>query len=343
MRLTLNLALLPISAGLMAAAPAADGPQPVMAAVTASAPREAVTHYFIKPYADATATGLAVAGFDGTPAAVKALAGQGKLDLVLVDGPALAAGCRAQVFARLDWSGLQRERFAVPAASDCGAGAWIGATVLAWDQAKLHTTPSWSDFWDVAKFPGRRGLPKGARRTLEIALLADGVAPGDVYRTLRSADGVDRAFRKLDQLKPYVEWWDQPGQPAQFLASGKVLMIAAPSAPLAAAGGKLHPGVQWAGCLDEVSSWAVAHDAPHGRGALAVIGIASDAARQAEFAKATGLGPATLPGFALLPADLRASSPALPAHLQGCISVDEGFWLDAGEALAARFAAWLNK
>jgi len=355
MHLTKKLAVLPLAGLLMAAAPAPsaplvpaapvadpDAPQPVAIAIRPGAAREALLKYLVKPYADATGTVLDTPAFDGSVEAAKALASAGKLDLALVDGRALEAGCRAQLFARLDWSGLGRDRYFGPATSDCGAGAMIGATVLAWDQAKQHATPGWSDFWDVAKFPGRRGLQKTARRNLEIALMADGVAPGDVYRVLRSSDGVDRAFRKLDQLKPYVEWWDQPGQPTQFLASGKVLMTSAPEATLPA-GGKAHLGMQWNGCLDEVTSWAVAQAAKHARGALTVIGLAADAARQAAFSRATGLGPATKPGFALLPEDARAQNPSLPAHLQACLPLDENFWADAGDKLDARFAAWLGK
>jgi putative spermidine/putrescine transport system substrate-binding protein len=350
MRITEKLAVLPLAGLLMAAGPAAspapqadpDAPQPVSVAVRSGAARDAALKYLLKPYADATGTALDTPAFDGSLDAAKTLASAGKLDLALVDGPALAAGCRAQVFARLDWSGLGRDRFYGPAASDCGAGAYIGATVLAWDQAKLHATPGWSDFWDVAKFPGRRGLQRTARHNLEIALMADGVAPGDVYRVLRSSEGVDRAFRKLDQLKPYVEWWDQPGQPGQFLASGKVLMTSGPSSMLPS-GGKTHLGLQWGGCLGEVTSWAVTQGAKHTRGALAAIGIAADAARQAEFARATGLGPATRQGFSLLPEDARAENPSLPAHLQSCLQMDEAFWLEAGDKLNARFASWLGK
>jgi len=335
---------LPLAAVVMAGGPpspvvhpAADpeAPQPVAVGVQAGAARDAVLKFLVKPYAEATGTALDTPAYDGSAAA-------GKIDLALVDGPVLAAGCKAQLFAWLDYATLGRERFLEPAVSECGAGAFVSATVLAWDQTKLHVTPSWSDFWDVARFPGRRGLQRSARRTLEIALMADGVAPADVYRTLRSAGGVDRAFRKLDQLKPYVEWWDQPVQPGQFLASGKALMVAGPSA-LLPQGGKAHLGMQWGGCLDEVSSWAVPAKAAHTRGALAVIRIASDAARQAEFARATGFGPSTKAGFSLLPLDARAENPSLPAHLQGCVPVDEGFWLDGGDKLEARFAAWLGK
>jgi putative spermidine/putrescine transport system substrate-binding protein len=345
MRLIVALAVPLLAPVLMAAGPSPAGPDlpPALTIAVRLGPwRDQAIKFFARPYAEATGTTLTLPPFDGAPAAANLLLGTGKVDLALVDGPTLMAGCRAQIFARIDWPALGRERFFGPAISDCGVGAFLSATVRAWDANKLHSTPSWSDFWDVARFPGRRGLQKVARRNLEIALIADGVAPGDLYRTLRTAGGVDQAFRKLDQLKPYIEWWDQPGQPAQFLASGKVLMTTALSATLPS-GAKSHLGLQWTGCLDEITSWAVPHATPHASSATAVIGIASDAARQAEFAKATGLGPSSIAGFSLLPGEARGANPSAPAHLQSCVAMDEAFWLDNGDRLEARFAAWLSK
>jgi len=43
---------------------------------------------------------------------------------------------------------------------------------------------SWADFWDIRKFPGKRGLRHSAKYTLEIALLADGRRTKDVYARL---------------------------------------------------------------------------------------------------------------------------------------------------------------
>src|SRR6185437_16888291 len=106
-------------------------------------------------------------------------------------------------------------------------GGVVVNTVLAWDKDKLPITPTWSDFWDVAKYPGKRGLRRGVRGNLEFALIADGVAPGDVYKVLGTSDGVDRAFRKLDQLKPYIVWWHDGAEAAHILASGDVLMTSA--------------------------------------------------------------------------------------------------------------------
>ena len=105
----------------------------------------------------------------------------------------------------------------------------------------------------MAKYPGKRGLCKGVRGNLEFALIADGVAPADVYKTLATSEGVDRAFRKLDQLKPYIVWWDTGAQAAQILRSGDVLMTTAPAAEIVMADRQDHRnfGIQWnAGLYD---------------------------------------------------------------------------------------------
>jgi putative spermidine/putrescine transport system substrate-binding protein len=330
---------------LALAASAPEGPPPLAAALPPGSPHESVVKLLLKPYAEATGTVLGQPVWDGSQDGLKKLAAGHGFDLALLDGPLLAALCRAQLVQKLDWGALGRDRFVAGAASDCGAGAYLATTVLAWDRDKLQGTPDWADFWDVTRHPGRRGLHRGARGNLEIALMADGVAPADVYRVLRSAEGVDRAFRKLDQLKPYILWWDQPAQPAQMLASAKVLMTSAPVSFLPEPQGTspAHVGVQWAGSLGEVEAWAVPKDAPHPEAALMAIGLAADPARQAEFARATRLGPATKPGLSLLPEAVRAHSPSLPANLGAGLAIDEGFWLDAGEKLDARFSAWIGK
>ena len=46
----------------------------------------------------------------------------------------------------------------------------------------------------------KRGMRRGARMTLEIALMGDGVAPADVYKVLATPQGQQRAFAALDRL-----------------------------------------------------------------------------------------------------------------------------------------------
>src|SRR3546814_1178814 len=95
---------------------------------------------------------------------------------------------------------FRSDDFLPAAVHECGVGAFVWSTVLAYNGKTMKTAPtSWADFWDVKKFPGKRGMRKGARYNLEFALMADGVAPGDVYKTLSAPEGVeDRKSTRLN-------------------------------------------------------------------------------------------------------------------------------------------------
>ena len=100
------------------------------------------------------------------------------------------------------------------------------SSVLAYSQKKYpegRTPNSWADFWDVKKFPGRRALRNHPIATLEAALMADGVAPDKLYPL-----DVDRAFKKLEEIKPHITvWWTSGAQSAQLLNDGEVDMVMA--------------------------------------------------------------------------------------------------------------------
>jgi putative spermidine/putrescine transport system substrate-binding protein len=312
--------------------PSPPGPPPLLAAIPSDAPGDKLRRLLLKPYATATGTELPTLSWSGAENLKTLLTTHGA-DLVLLDAATLTELCRTQAVTRLDWSTLDRARAAPGSASDCGAGAYLAETALAWDRARFAGTPGWGDFWDIARHPGRRGLQSRARGTLEIALLADGVSPGDIYRTLRTQDGLDRAFRKLDQLKPYIVWWDQPAQAADLLASGKALLTSAPIDTMAAAVAT-HPALGFSadGSLASWFSWAIPQAAPHPAAAHLALVIAADPARQAEFARATGLGPASSLALELL-----------PPHAAPSLTIDEGFWADNGAKIEARFSGWLGK
>jgi putative spermidine/putrescine transport system substrate-binding protein len=312
--------------------PARPGLPTLLAAMPPDAQGEKLRRLLLKPYATATGTDLPTLSWSGADGLKTLLAAHGA-DLLLLDAATLADLCHTGAVIKLDWSTLDRDRAAPGAATDCGAGAYLAETGIAWDRAKLPGTPGWTDLWDIASHPGRRGLQSRPRGTLEIALLADGVSPGDIYRTLRTPDGLDRAFRKLDQLKPYIVWWDQPAQAAELLASGKALLTSAPIDTMVSAA-PTHPGLGFsaAGSLASWFSWAVPQAAPHPAAARVALVIAADPARQADLARATGLGPANTWAFDLLPPQPKPS-----------LLIDDGFWAENGAKIEARFAAWLAK
>jgi putative spermidine/putrescine transport system substrate-binding protein len=300
---------------------------------------------YVQPFTVLTGLPVQQEGWDG---GIDTLRNQAKLpdnpwDLVLVDPDELATGCGEGLFEKLDWSAIGgKDHYMPQAVSDCGMGGLILTTALAWDKDKLPGAPSWSDFWDVAKYPGKRGLRKGVRGNLEIALLADGVSPGDVYKALSSSDGVDRAFRKLDQLKPYIVWWATEVEAAHILASGDVLMTSAPSGQIAAMAEREHKnfGLQFTASLFEVQSWVIMKGSPSARVAhqfLYFTGMPAVEARLLRHSGSAGLVKGLNDG---LSPDLAAISPSNPANLAAGLKTDAGFWRDNTPKLRQRFDAW---
>ncbi|WP_249200128.1 extracellular solute-binding protein [Gluconobacter sp. Dm-62] len=176
---------------------------------------------------------------------------------VLVTGTQLAQACEGKWVHPVDDS------------PTCGIPGGVSDLALTWDRSRLATAPSWQDFWDVARHPGRRGLHFGARTTLEITLLADGVAPQDVYTVLSTQAGVDRALRKLDLLRPYIVWWNTPADAARIMEQSSALMLSAPSSEVTSISSRVQAGAATslfvAGTRDILRSplfWAIPGNVP---------------------------------------------------------------------------------
>ena len=78
------------------------------------------------------------------------------------------------------------------------------STVVAWNTKTYGEAgpQNWVDFWDVKKFPGTRSYRNTV--TLEPALIADGVPIDQVYAVLSAPGGIERAIKKLEELKPHI-------------------------------------------------------------------------------------------------------------------------------------------
>ena len=99
-------------------------------------------------------------------------------DVVEVELEELALGCDEGLFEKIDYTKIGgKDAYLPEAVNDCGVGAIVYDFILAYDGDKLKDGPkSWADFFDLKKFPGMRALRQGPKTTLEIALMADGVA-----------------------------------------------------------------------------------------------------------------------------------------------------------------------
>lgn len=83
---------------------------------------------------------------------------------------------------------------------------------------------NWVDFWDVKRFPGPRGLFGSTGKTnIQFALLAAGVAHKDIWPL--TDEKLDRAFEKLNEIKPHVsKWWAAGGEAPQLLINREYAM-----------------------------------------------------------------------------------------------------------------------
>lgn len=169
---------------------------------------------FFQPFTQQTGIPVVQSEYNGEMARIKVMAdtGHADWDLVQVEGPDLARGCDDGLFERLDWQAIGgKQQLIANAAQECGSAALVWGVAIGYDADRLQQPPaSWADFWDVQRFPGKRGLRKRAIYNLEFALLADGVPREQVYPLLATRAGADRAFAKLGQLKPYIQWWEGP-------------------------------------------------------------------------------------------------------------------------------------
>ena len=202
---------------------------------------------------------------------------------------------------------------------------------------------SYAQLWDTKTWPGKRLLRNSAKTTLEIALLADGVPRGDLYKVLATKVGQDRAFAKLDAIKPDLMWWKSGAQPLQLVGSGDVAFAVGfvGRTARAAQEGGAYP-LLWQTLLFSFDFWTVVKGSPNTPQAMKLIDYMTDAGPLRELAKDWAVSPAT----AAVAQDplVRAKNTAMVAeHAEDGVFIDTEFWVQYGDDLERRFAAWVAR
>ena len=300
---------------------------------------------YYEPFEKTTGIKVVAVEYNGEHAKVKAMVETKKVtwDLVEAESPDAARGCDEGMFDKIDYAKIGGKTDLLPAAvTECGVGFFVWSTVLAYNGDKLKDGPkNWADFWDVKKFPGKRSMRKGARYNLEFALMADGVAPGDVYKVLATKEGAERGFKKLTELKPNIQWWEAGAQPPQFLVAGDVVMTTAYNGRIDIANreGK-NLKMSFVGSIYDLDYWVIPKGAPNAANALKFIGFTMMPDSQAEYARQIGYGPVNSKALPKLDAKVLANLPTAPENTKGALQFNVKFWTDQGEELEKRFAAW---
>lgn len=190
-------------------------------------------------------------------AKIKAMvqAGSVEWDLVDVGGRTVWQGADGGFLEKLDMSKIPNAKALDPKwVAPNGIATSTGATIIAWSKSafKDEGPQSWTDFWDVKRFPGPRGLYKYFYYNYEAALLATGMKHDEIYPF--TDEKAKMALDKIKELKPHVQvWWGSGAQPPQLLTSGELAMSSAWSGRVLAAvaenapvGYTYNDGIAWA-------------------------------------------------------------------------------------------------
>lgn len=277
-------------------------------------------------------------------------AGNITYDVVSTEAPGMEIGCAEGLFVPLtpEITG-DPENYLPGTLHECGVASDTWATILTYntDVFKGDAGPkSWADFWDVEKFPGKRGVYAQAQFTLENALMADGVKREDMYKVLSTPEGVDRAFAMLDKIKPYAVWYSTTPQAIQNLDSGEVVMSDQFNARITdeVMKEKKPYAIVWeAGYFYGTDYWAVVKGAPHEQDALDLLKWFSVPENQAGFSKLYAYGTGRKEAAAMIPPEWAANLPTSPEHIEYATAYDNDFWTENKEALEERFKAWQAK
>jgi len=238
-----------------------------------------------------------------------------------------------------------RDDFVEGALNECGVGVIVWATAFAYDRGTydLLQPSSIEDFFDTRKFPGKRAIRDDPSVIMEWALMADGVPRDQVYATLETEEGVKRALKKMDAIKPGLQLWQTGRQPVRLLQSGEVTMsmVWATTGAVAA----LEPGSDfdmiWDGRVIELDLFGIPRGSRNKEAALDFIRYASSSEALANMASYLPNGPTRKSSLALMSDDLLKQIPNGPAYEDKLsIRSDADWWSKNHATLEEAFRAW---
>ena len=218
-------------------------------------------------------------------------------------------------------------------------GTDVYSTVLSYRTDTMKKPlESWADLWNVSAFPGRRCLRKHPIDSMEQALLADGVPADKLYPL-----DADRAFKKLDQIKPHVQiWWTGGAQASQFLKTGEVDILATWNGRSQAAIDDGAPArIVWNQALYSVEGWTIPKGNPKTDMAMKLIQFCANPERQAEYAKHIAYGPTNPNAYKSISKERAAMLPTNPEYFDKLIYQSHEYWGPNQEKMIERFNAWL--
>jgi putative spermidine/putrescine transport system substrate-binding protein len=184
--------------------------------------QEAQRKGWLEPYAALTGITFQESE-ESSNATIKAQVEAGQVTWDIVDvGNDFGLDANAALLEPLDYTKIHKDEILPGFAGTYRVADITYGVVLGYNTDKTagKVPAGWADFFDLTKFPGKRGFwDYSAGGIFEFALLADGVAPKDLYPL-----DLPRATAKLDTIKDNIVFWGSGAESQDLLGKGEVAM-----------------------------------------------------------------------------------------------------------------------
>ena len=300
---------------------------------------EFVQKHLINPFTAETGIEAVIVN---TPdlAKVKAQVKSGNTEWDVFDavGSMLFSGAREDLWEPIDTNIVDLSNNSIPAEPQRGGmPLYVYSGGVAWDPARTKKPPrTFREMWDMGTFPGRRALRTRASEMLEVALLADGVKPGELYPL-----DIERAFKSLDKIKPHVrKWFDQTGQMVTLIQQNETdFTYAYTNRVRAARKAGVSIDISFDQLINAVAYYAVIRGTPRRDAAMRYLAFVARPEQQAAMAEHLSVSPAFKGADSLISEEARKWKADVTDP--NSILLNDEYWGGKFDEVNKRFKEWI--
>jgi putative spermidine/putrescine transport system substrate-binding protein len=306
---------------------------------------------YFAPFAKESGITVLEDEYNGTLATIEAQVKSGNptWDIIGSTMSNVGTACNAGLFVKIDYPriGGKEQFFDGLPPTPCGVPHIVSSVLATYNAAAFPADKQPSklaDFYDLKNFPGRRGISKHARSTLEMTLIATGVSPDKLYEVLGTEEGVARAYKKLDTIKDSIVFFEAWSQPAQLMNDGEVTMTMGTNARVAAAAeehGKPFKLI-WDGASQSGDYWSIVAGS-NVDGAYEFLKYSVKDEPQAEWPKHFRYSPTVKSAIAKIPPHIAKDLVSGPGNDKNSYRQSVQFWAEHLDDYEVRFSAWAAK
>lgn len=326
-------------AGVLGFTPRVRAAQSITVTCWGGSYEKGIREHFADPFTKATGIEvILVNNADLTKMKVQVESKNVQWDVFDSVGPQITAGAKMGLWEDIDRSIVDTSDLVAPGGTTY-VGTYLFAGGMAWDPKRFPDGKhpgNFKEFWDAQRFPGRRGLRTRISETLEMALVADGVAPDKLYPL-----DIERGFKALDRVKPLVKKWIETTPETITLLTANEIDFSYTYLSRVLPAQKAGSSVQMSmlQTINSLEYLAVPKYTKNKEAAMRYLAFCLRPDRQAAFGSTNNFSPNSRKGAALLPGDSAKSMPDMGNPNN--IILNDAWWADNYDTLQKRFTEWM--